>query len=164
MFVLSKAYGLKVICSTDSHYLTKNDAKIHEAYLKADDNEKSRNREVASFYETTYMFSISELVETLSYHLTIDQIKEALINTQRIYDSIEVFDLYHSTIVPTDKKIPPFKVKHIFKDWYDKYEYLKKYAESEDKQDQYLLYLVEQGFEKKKQWEKLRIHRKNLHH
>ena len=40
MFVLSKAYGLKVICSTDSHYLTKNDAKIHEAYLKADDNEK----------------------------------------------------------------------------------------------------------------------------
>lgn len=152
MFVLSKAYGLKVICSTDSHYLTKNDAKIHEAYLKADDNEKSRNREVASFYETTYMFSISELVETLSYHLTIDQIKEALINTQRIYDSIEVFDLYHSTIVPTDKKIPPFKVKHIFKDWYDKYDYLKKYAESEDKQDQYLLYLVEQGFEKKNQW------------
>ena len=152
MYVLADAYGLDVVCSTDSHYGAKEDAKIHEAYLKADDDEKASDREVAAFYETAYMFGKSELVETLSAFLTEEQITRAFNGTQKVYDMIETYDLYHPTIVPTDKKLPPFKLRHIFKDWYDKYEYLSKFAHSDDIQDQYLLYLVEQGFDHHNQW------------
>lgn len=152
MYVLADAYGLDVVCSTDSHFGAKEDAKIHEAYLKADDDEKASDREVAAFYETAYMFGKSELVETLSAFLTEEQITRAFNGTQKVYGMIEAYDLYHPTIVPTDKKLPSFKLRHIFKDWYDKYEYLSKFAHSDDIQDQYLLYLVEQGFDHHNQW------------
>ena len=152
MFNLSKGYGLKIICTTDSHYASKKDSSIHEAYLKADDEDKKQNREVAEFYETAYMFEKNELIKNLSEYLTVEQIKEVFNNTKCLYDKIEEFDLYHPTIVPTDKKIPPFKLRHTLRKWYDKYEYIKKYAESDNIQDQYLLYLVEVGMDKLDQW------------
>ena len=54
---LSKDLGIKYIITTDSHYLKKEDAPIHEAFLKSQDGE----REVASFYETTYVMSDEEI-------------------------------------------------------------------------------------------------------
>lgn len=153
MFKLSEAYGLKVVISTDSHYPLQKDAKIHEAYLKADDEDKSKEREVASFYETAYMFGKAELIETLSDYLNKEQILKAFSGTMDVYNKIEFFDLYHPVIVPTDKNIPSFKIRNIFKNYYSEYEYIKKYAESDNIQDQYLLYLVENGFEKRDTWE-----------
>ena len=152
MFELSNAYGLKVCCSTDSHYLLKEDRLIHEAYLKADDEDKIRSRETGEFYETTYMFSVEELIENFSYHLTEEQIIKAFKGTEEMWKDIEIFDLYHPTIVPTDKKIPDFKISHKFSKWYDKYEYIKKFAESDNLQDRYLLYLIEEGMDNLKQW------------
>ena len=152
IFELAKEYDLKVVCSTDSHFAKKEDRKVHEAYLKADDDDKKSNREVGEFYETTYMFAKDELIETLSEYLTKEQIEYAFKGTEDVYNKIELFDLAHSTIVPTDKKIPAFKLTHSLKQWYDKYEYIKKFAESDDKQDQYLLYLVEKGLDKFNQW------------
>lgn len=152
MFKLSEAYGLKVVCSTDSHFTLKEDRTVHEAYLKADDDDKKSNREVGEFYETTYMFAKDELIENLSVYLTKEQIEFAFKGTMDVYDKIEHFELYHSTIVPTDKKIPKFELRHTLKNWYDKYEYLKKFSESDDIQDRYLLYLVENGMDKLNQW------------
>lgn len=158
IFTLAKAYDLNVVCSTDSHYALLKDRKVHEAYLKADDEEKSKNREVGDFYETTYMFDIKELIKTLSYHLTEDEIIKALNGTMEVYNKIEEIQLEHSTIVPRDKKIPPFKLRHTLKEYYEKYEYIKKFAESNDIQDQYLLYLVENGLDKLNQWGESKFH------
>lgn len=158
MFTLAKAYDLNVVVSTDSHYALQQDRKVHEAYLKADDEEKGRNREVGEFYETTYMFGIKELIKTLSYHLTKEEIISAFKGTMKVYENIQEIQLEHGTIVPRDKKIPPFKLSHKLKDYYDKYEYIKKFAESDDIQDQYLLYLVENGLDKLNQWGESKFH------
>src|SRR5699024_12386814 len=56
---LGKVYGLKRIVSTDAHYLSKKQAFAHELYLKASNGE----REVESFYSTTYIMDREELLE-----------------------------------------------------------------------------------------------------
>lgn len=158
MFKLAKGYGLNIVCSTDSHYASKEDRGVHESYLKADDEEKGKNREVADFYETTYMFDIKELIKTLSTHLTKEEIIFALNGTMEVYNKISEIKLKHSTIVPRDKKIPNFNIKGALKQYYNKYEYIKKYAESNDIQDQYLLYLIENGLDKLSQWGESKFH------
>lgn len=146
---LAKAYDLKYIVTTDSHYLKKEHRKVHEAYLNSDDN--SNNREVGDFYETTYMMNTDEIMSMLSTHLSVEEVQTAISNTLYLYEAIETYDLSHSVIVPRDKKIPKFSLKHIFKDWYDKCEYIKKFAYSNDEQERYFLYLCENGFIKKGQ-------------
>ena len=56
---LSKAYGLKLIVTTDAHYLNKEQAFAHSVYLKASQGD----REVEDFYSTTYMMDRDELLE-----------------------------------------------------------------------------------------------------
>ena len=57
MVKLSKITGVPYIITTDSHYLKKEDASIHKAFLQAQESE----REVDSFYETTYLMDTEEL-------------------------------------------------------------------------------------------------------
>lgn len=149
MFVLSKAYGLKINCSTDAHYPQKKDRKIHETFLKSDDDEKSNNREVGDFYETTYLMSKEELVQLLSYYLTKEEIQFAFEGSFDIINKIEPFSLKHSTIVPTDKHLSFPTLKGRFNKYLNDYEYIKNYAESPDLQDQYLLFLIERGMDEK---------------
>lgn len=146
---IAKAYGLKYIFTTDSHYLKKEHRPVHEAYLRADEDNAS-NREIGDFYATTYMMDKSELYSLLSTHLTDEQIREGFANTITIHNMIETYDLSHSVIVPRDKKIPSFVLKHVFKEWYDDYEYIRKFAESKDEQERYLLRLIEISIEKRK--------------
>lgn len=147
--MLAKAYGLKYTFATDSHYLKKEHRKVHEAYLHADEDNAS-NREVGDFYATTYMMEISELYQLLSSHLTDEEIKVGFQNTMLMHSMIETYDLSHSVIVPRDKKIPKFKLRHIFKEWYNDYPYIKRFAKSEDEQERYLLYLIEQAVAERK--------------
>lgn len=146
---LAKAYGLKYIVTTDSHYLKKEHRAIHEAFLKSDDNDS--NREVGDFYETTYVMPVDEIKSMLTNHLSEEEVDTAIENTLVAYDKIETYDLSHSVIVPRDKHIPKFKVQHIFKEWYDKCDYIKKFAYSQDEQERYFLYLCERGFIEKNQ-------------
>lgn len=147
--VLAKAYGLRYSFATDSHYLKKEHRSVHEAYLRADEDNAS-NRELGDFYATTYMMDIPELCKTLSSHLTEEEIIQGFKNTMVMHNMIETYDLSHSVIVPRDKKLPNFKLRHIFREWYDEYSYIKKFAESKDEQEQYLLYMIEQAIEEKK--------------
>ncbi|HCL4455136.1 TPA: DNA polymerase III subunit alpha [Clostridium botulinum] len=143
---IAKAYGLKYIITTDTHYLKKEHRQVHAAYL----NSKEGDREVDDFYSSTYMMSTNELYDYLKDYLTLEEIKTSIENTQDIYNKLEIYDLQHGVIVP-EIKPPNFKLSHLFKHWYDKYEYIKKYAYSPYIQDLYFLYLIEQGFEEKRQ-------------
>lgn len=147
--MLARAYGLNYTFATDSHYLKKEHRPVHEAYLHADEDNAS-NRELGDFYATTYMMDISELCELLGSHLTDEEIIQGFKNTMKMHSMIETYDLSHSVIVPRDKKIPEFELRHIFKEWYNDYPYIKKFAESEDEQERYLLYMIEQAVAERK--------------
>lgn len=82
---LSKLSGIKYIVTTDAHYLKKEDAKAHSAFLKAQDIE----REVDSFYATTYVMSEKEIHSYMDQYLGYEIVEEALNNTMLIYDMIE---------------------------------------------------------------------------
>ncbi len=140
---IAKAYDLKWIVTTDTHYLKKEDRKVHAAYL----NSKDGDREVESFYSSTYMQTIDEIKSYLSY-LDLEDIQLAINNTLHIGQLIENYDLKSNIIVPKIK-LPSFRVEHLFEQVYDKYEYIKNFAYSDDEQDRYLLKLIEDGFRAK---------------
>lgn len=141
--ILSEVYDIDYIITTDAHYLSKDQKEIHEVYLKSHEEE----REVSDFYETTYLMEENEIYNYLDY---LDQgiINKAFENSCKIGSKIQEYDLYHSTIVPASF-IPDFNVRHLFKEYYDKYPAIKFFAYSENKYDRYLLYLIEKGYKEK---------------
>ena len=140
-YEIAKAYNLSVIVTTDAHYLTKEDRKIHKAYL----NSKEGDREVDAFYGSTYLMSTEEIEAYLKINnFTQDMIKECINNTMLIYNQCEEYDLYHAPIVPI-LDIDNIVVQHLFTKHYKEYPYLQKFAESESEQDKYLLSQIEQG-------------------
>lgn len=60
---LSKEMNVPYIITTDSHYVKKEDAFIHKAFLNSQDGE----REVDSFYQTTYLMGTAEIEEYFNY-------------------------------------------------------------------------------------------------
>ena len=143
---IAEVYNIKTIIATDAHYLNKEQAIVHETYLKADEGE----REVADFYSTTYLMSIEELWSFFDGYISNTVFNSSLDNTLEIANKIEDFDLAHDVIVPP-VKVPEFKLKHLFESYYEKYEYIRKYAHSPNKEDRYHLYNIEKGFVKYKQ-------------
>lgn len=144
---LAKAYGVKFIITTDTHYLRPEHRQIHKAYL----NSKEGDREVDDFYSSTYMMNMEEMWGYVSEYMSEEDFKIAVLNTLDIWDKAEEYDLFQVQQIPQRELPQHFEVKHIFKDWYSKLEYLNNFAKSEEAQDQFLLYLVEQGFLAKKQ-------------
>jgi DNA polymerase-3 subunit alpha len=140
---IAKAYGLKWIVTTDTHYIKREDRKIHAAYL----NSKDEEREVDDFYSSTYLQSIEEIRKYLSY-LDEEDIDLAINNTLLIGEMVENYDFKSDVLVPKIP-LPEFEVKHIFKQVYDKYPYIKNFAYSDEEQDRYLFKLIEDGFKSK---------------
>ena len=142
---IGEQLGIKIIITTDAHYLTADKAKIHEAYLKSRDDE---SRETGDFYRSCYLMDSDEIHQWMDKQIGADKVDEALNNTIAIADSVKFFDLECPTIVP-GAVIPEFEVRNVFKDFYDICPAIKKYSESVDKYDRYLLKLIEDGFQKK---------------
>lgn len=145
---IANAYGLKYTLATDSHYLNKEDAKIHSAFINANSDKTENERD--SFYLYSFMQTPKEIAEFASASMTKEQILTAIRNTKGIYEKIEMYDIRRETKIP-QMKVPKHKVKHIFEKQYDEYEYIKKFAYSPYEQDTYHLYLIENGFINKKQ-------------
>lgn len=140
---IANGYGLKIIVTTDAHYLRPEDRAIHQAFLNAKDGE----REIDSFYEACFVQNIGEIYERMSY-LDKNIVSEAIENTMIIGNMVDEYTIEHEPYIPK-MELPNFKLKHLFKPAYDQYEYIKKMSESADEQDRYLLKLIEDGFEEK---------------
>lgn len=140
---LSKAYGIKIIITTDTHYLTKEQKEIHKAYLQSQDGE----REVDSFYDTTYLHSAEDLFE----YFDDDLLTEMFTNTHEIMDKIETYDLTHEMIIP-QVDIPDFKpvLESDFGGLSD-YPSILGYVKSDNKSDKYYIKLLHDGMIKFKQ-------------
>lgn len=93
---ISKLLDIPYIITTDSHYLKKEDASIHEAYLNAQDGD----REVRSFYATTYMMSTEELESYMLKSLSLEEIHIAYQNIHHIKESCQDYSLLKPLRIP----------------------------------------------------------------
>ena len=92
---ISEELNIPYIITTDSHYLRPEDAFIHETFLNAQDGE----REVKSFYETTYMMKDEEIRSFFSY-LTEEQIEAAYNTIREIKNKCEDFSILKPLEIP----------------------------------------------------------------
>ena len=96
LYNLAKAYDLKPIFATDSHYLTKDDQAIHRAFLNSKDGE----REVDDFYSTAYMMDIDEVWEYMQISFTREQFIEMRNNLEYMRSMIEEYSLFREQEIP----------------------------------------------------------------
>lgn len=141
---IAEFYGIDYVITNDSHYLRKEDSKVHSAFLNS---RESSDRETESFYRYCYLKSPEESTEILKY-LSKEVIDKGFNNSEKIYDKVQVFDIRQDVIVP-ERKLPEYQVSHLLKEWYDKYPNIKYYAYSEYSQDTFLLYSIEEGIKEK---------------
>lgn len=141
---ISKKENIPIIVTSDAHYLNKEDRAFHEAFLKSHEEE----REVEDFYKTTYMMDEKEIHEYLDQQIGPGETDKAIKTTDYIGECVEEYDLYCPTIVP-GADIPEFEDLHYFQNYYDRCEYIKKFAYSDNLYDRYLLHLIELGFDEK---------------
>ena len=147
--------GFKVIITTDAHYPTKKDRPIHKAFLTSNESE----REVDTFYESTYIMDCEEIVSRMDY-IPQEKIEQYFRNTLEIYDKIEGYNLTRTQVIP---KVPIDwgKVK-IEPEEIPGYEYINKFIESDYEEDRYYVSLILQGALEKKIYDEPHLKRIDL--
>ena len=143
---ISAQTGIPYIITQDAHYDVAESLPLFSAFLNS---KEEKDREVDSFYKYTYMKTEYEMKKILSY-LPAEDVQRGIDNTQLIYNRIEHFDLRSDTLVPQRKLPEGFEVKHLLREWYEKYPCIEHYANSKYDQDRFLMYLIEQGIIEKK--------------
>ena len=130
---LSKELNIPYIITCDSHYLKKEDAPIHKAFL----NSQNGDREVDAFYKTTYLMGTEELVSKLS-NLTTEEIQAGFDTIKKIEQQCQDFSLKRPLKIP---QLPWRAIKSHRKDcidWYERIPSLKLFNESDYIGDQIL--------------------------
>lgn len=116
ILALARELNLPYIITTDAHYLTKADRPIHKAFLNAQGGE----REVDSFYASTYMMDTAELESYLTY-MTREELDKAYGAINDIANQCEDF------ILKKPLKIPQLNwIKSISLDDYDREPWIQK--------------------------------------
>lgn len=144
---IGKTFGIKTIITTDSHYVEKGDREVHEIYLKAG----NPDRDVSSFYGYNYIMDAEELG---AFFTDKNVVEESFRNTNEISDSIEMFSLNHSAIMP-EPHIPEFN-KFLLDEFdssieWGKYPYISVFNESEDPANRYYIKLIMEGLHNRNQ-------------
>lgn len=134
---LSNNLNIPYIISTDSHYLTKEDASIHKAFLNAQEGD----REVESFYATTYLMSTEEIENYMNNYMSLEDLNKAYANIIKIKDMCEDYSLKKPLKIPSLKWKTP-TVLTIDEFYYNKIPYLKIFSESNFSGDNRLAQLV----------------------
>ena len=141
---LSEITGIPYIITTDTHYLKKSDAPIHKAFLNSQDGD----REVDSFYATTYLMNTDELESHFQY-FTKQQLHTAYQNIEKIKDMCEDFSLLKELKIPSlywgDT---PHYPKEGLLAWSYRIPWLKKFVESDFIGDKVMANLIVDKLEK----------------
>lgn len=124
---LSKKLNVPYIITTDSHYINKEDAPIHKAFLNSQDGE----REVDSFYQTTYIMDTEELESFMNEYFTEEDFQIAYQNILKIKGMCQDFSFKKSLNIPSlIWNQPSTESATLVKKYYDKIPYLKTFMES----------------------------------
>lgn len=105
MSSIANYFNIKMVVTTDAHYLRKEDREVHKAYL----NSKGGEREVDSFYAYAYLQSTEEIIENLAG--TGLDYKELEKNTLEVYNKIEDYSFKKNQQVP-EVKVTNFPKKN----------------------------------------------------
>lgn len=140
-------HNLKIIPTTDSHYLRKEDAFIHKVYLQSQEGD----REVDDFYATAYLMDEAELREHLLIDFNDAQIDQMFEWSCELGERIKGYNIQHNPIIPQLPldKIPDFTIGHVFSDYYDKYPNFGWYSNRPEIHEQYFFSQIEQGLQNK---------------
>lgn len=149
----AKARGLKVIITTDAHYIKKEDRPLHKAYLNAGEGD----RETDAFYSGTYLQSVEDIKGYMK-NINSNDINWMLDNTNEIANKIEEYSLYHKEIVPKIKLEKEFNCNPIIYESARKRDYISKFINSESEQDKYYINGILNGLEKKISQDKWEIY------
>ena len=119
---ISNTLNIPYVITTDSHYLRKEDREIHKAFLNA----QAVEREVDSFYATTYLMDTQELESHLD--LTREELDIAYQNILAIQNSCEKYSIRKPLKIPM-LKWNEYKAE-VTDEWIKKIPFLKTFAES----------------------------------
>lgn len=136
---IANKLGLKYIVTTDAHYLNKEQKQIHKIYLQS----TNENRDVDSFYDTTYLMGPDEVRSFFAEDLQ-DNVTEAFNNTNNIIQSLEDIEFKHSVMIPKSH-IPEFTPVESVDFNLEEYPFIKKYINSEHLEDKYYIKLILDG-------------------
>ena len=109
MKALSDYFGIKIVITTDAHYLRREDREIHKAFL----NSKQGDREVDSFYSYAYLQTTEEVIKNLEG--TGLDYEELEANTLEVKSKIADFGFAHKQQVPQVQVIDYPKQKMFLK-------------------------------------------------
>lgn len=140
----AKARNLKVIVTTDAHYIRKEDRPIHKAYLNAGEGD----REVDAFYSGTYLMDEEDVKEHM---ISIDnkEIDIMFQNTLEIGSKIKEYDLHHQEIVPRVKLGKNIIIMPEILHLVEKKDYINRFLNSSSEQDQYYIKNILNGLVEK---------------
>ena len=140
---ISKELDIPYIITTDSHYSRPEKAAVHEAFLNAQEGE----REVKSFYATTYMMKDEEIHHFFNY-LTEDELQTAFQNIKEIKDRCEDF----SVLKPLEIPSLPWRQFDSYRpdEYIEKMPALEKFVKSEYRADNMLVDAVIEGIRRHK--------------
>ena len=148
---IASFYDLKLIYTTDSHFLKEEDRFVHKAYL----NSKNGEREVDAFYATAYMMDEPELWDYLQVSFTKQEFDRMTRNTQEIADKCKPYDLFHKQVVPeisVEERLKVLQDKYLHKiqaEWIDGNPNIINMLNSDSVQDQYWIFACIDGMHKK---------------
>ena len=140
---ISKELDIDYIITTDSHYLTKEDRKVHKAYL----NSANGDREVDAFYATTYLMDTDDLISHLD--LTEEELNIAFNNILKIQNSCEDYSIMKSLKIPS-LKWNDYSNIEVTKEWIERIPYFETFLNSEYDGDKLLVKAIIDGINKHK--------------
>ena len=136
---LSKELNIPYIITTDTHYLKREDASIHKAFL----NSQEGDREVDSFYATTYLMETAEL-ESYMYYMTDEEFNFAYQNILNIKNKCIDYSLIKPLKIPSLNWKEP-KKKYMLSDYHQYFSripYLEKFYKSDFAGDRRMVDLI----------------------
>lgn len=91
---LAHEYGVKIICSNDSHYVNAEEADTQDLVMCKNSNKNVDDQDRIRFSKQEWLKTPEEM------EAVFRDIPEALSNTQEIVDKIELYDIDHAPILP----------------------------------------------------------------
>ena len=94
---VANAFNIKMIPTSDTHYLKPEDRYVHKAFL----NSENKEREVDAFYQDAYLHTNEQMIEKFK----ASDYDEAYVlqmfdNSMEIYDKVQNFSLSHTQQIP----------------------------------------------------------------
>lgn len=132
---LSEELNIPYIITTDSHYTRKEDRQAHSIYLSSQDGE----REVDSFYASTYVMPESEVHEYMDESLGYDAVQKGIDNTMIIYEMAEMYDIRKELEIPYIPLNTEEPDKKLFEKYKDKIELLSELYYSKYDSDRHMI-------------------------